>query len=394
MSVLPSGIAISAPRLRAERAPSLRSTSHREDARAPEVRAEQFAYRYGRTYDSYLVADPCWEHFWSAGRRGMIAVARRGRHQFCGGGLLAPAEHRAELLRQFIAHSSELRRTVTFLNIREAELPLFRDLGFQATKWGEEAIVDLTQCTWGGKNFAWLRRQANYCVRHGLDFFECRREEYTASQWSALAVELEQVSKSFLAGKPQTHELGFLQAAFDPWRQGRQRLFIARHRPGGRIEGFVACNPCDDGRTWVMETCRQRPDGVRGTVAFIMYQAMQKFQDEGVQHASLCLLPGLRCDTPMPGDSAMVRWGLSLGTGRLNPAYATAGAYHFKSRFRPRFENRYLCALPRVTLPCAVAFIRLVGALDFNPRKLIGLAWNRWQKRAARASLTVPDDSE
>ncbi len=267
-------------------------------------------------------------------------------------------------------------------------------MGFQATKWGEEAIVDLPNCNWTGKNFAWLRRQANYCARHGLDFFECRREEHTAIQWAALAAELEQVSRSFLAGKPQSRELGFLQAGFDPWRLGRKRLFIARRRPGGRIEGFVACNPCDGGRTWVMETCRQRGDEVRGTVAFIMYQAMRQFQEEGVERASLCLLPGLRCNTPLPGDSAMVRWGLALGTGRLSPAYATAGAYHFKSRFRPRFESRYLCALPRVTLPCAVAFIRLVGALDFNPRKLIGMAWHRWQKCAARATLIAPDYGE
>jgi phosphatidylglycerol lysyltransferase len=120
---------------------------------------------------------------------------------------------------------------------------------------------------------------------------------------------------------------------------------------------------------------------------------MRQFQKEGVNRASLCLLPGLRSSTSLPGDSAMVRWGLTLGTGQLNPAYATAGAYHFKSRFRPRFENRYLCALPQVTLPCAVSFIRLVGALDFNPRKLIALTWQRWQKRAARATLAAPEGS-
>ena len=394
MSVLPSAIAISARRLRAEPAPHSPPIARAEDARALEVRAEQFAYRFGRSYDSYLVTEPGWEHFWSSGHRGMIAVARRGRHQFCGGGLLAPAEHRAELLRQFIGRSADQGRTATFLNIGATELPLFRELGFQATKWGEEAIVDLPYCDWSGKEFAWLRRQASYCVRHGLDFFECRREEYTSAQWATLAGELAQISQSFLAGKPQSRELGFLQAAFDPGQPGQKRLFIARRRPGGHVEGFVACNPCDDGRTWVMETCRQRPDGVRGTVAFIMYQAMRQLQEEGVLRASLCLLPGLRCDTPLPGDSAMVRWGLALGTGRLNPAYATAGAYHFKSRFRPRFEGRYLCALPRVTLPCAVAFIRLVGALEFNPRKLIGLAWQRWQKRAARATLAVPNGDE
>jgi phosphatidylglycerol lysyltransferase len=324
----------------------------------------------------------------------MIAFVCHGRHQFCCGGLLGPPEHRAELLRQFVKRSNDLGRTATFLNIREAELPLFHELGFQATKWGEEAVVDLSQCSWGGKNFEWLRRQANYCVRRGLSFFECRREEYTADQWAALAAELKQVSQSFLEGKPQSRELGFLQAALDPWQLGRKRLFIARHRPGGRIEGFVACNPCEDGRTWVMETCRQRCDGIRGTIAFIMYEAMRQFQQEGALHASLCLLPGLRCSKPTPNDSAMVRWGLALGTGRLNPAYATAGAYHFKSRFRPRFENRYLCALPRVTLPCAVAFIRLVGALEFNPRKLISVTWQRWQKRAVRATLAAPGVGE
>ena len=222
MTVLPSAIAISAPRLRAEPAP------FSPIPRPEQVQAEEFAYRFGRTYDSYLVTETGWEHFWSAGQRGMIAVARRGRHQFCGGGLLAPAEHRPELLRQFVARTADLGRTATFLNIREAELPLFRDLGFQATKWGEEAIVDLPECSWSGKSFAWLRRQASYCARHGLDFFECRREEYTAAQWSTLAAELSQVSGAFLAGKPQSRKLGFLQAAFDPCRPGRKRLFIAR----------------------------------------------------------------------------------------------------------------------------------------------------------------------
>ena len=143
-----------------------------------------------------------------------------------------------------------------------------------------------------------------------------------------------------------------------------------------------------------METCRQRPDAVRGTVPFLMHQAMQQLRSEGVQRASLCLLPGLRCREPLPGDSPMVRWGLSLGTGSFNPAYATAGAYHFKSRFRPRFEGRYLCAYPRVTCGTALAFIRLVGALSFDPRRLFALAWERGRKRAARATLIAPDGGE
>ena len=125
-----------------------------------------------------------------------------------------------------------------------------------------------------------------------------------------------------------------------------------------------------------METCRQRPDAVRGTTAFIMHQAMQQFKAEGVLRVSLCLLPGLRCGNPLPGDSAMVRWGLAIGTGRFCPAFETAGAYHFKSRFRPHFESRYLCVRPRMTLGTAVAFIRLLGVMKLDPRSLSAWPWS------------------
>ena len=356
-----------------------------------DARAEEFAVRFGRAYDAYLITEPGWEHFWSAGRQGIVAVARQGRCLFSTGGLLAPAAHQEDLLRQLVEHAAGQGCTLTFFNICEDQLPLFCRFGFQATKWGEEAVVDLSQCTWAGKGYEWVRRQTNYCRRHGLEFLECRPEDFSGAQWARLTAELAQVSRTFLAGKPHCREMRFLHGAFNPRRLGKKRLFVARGCDAGRIEGFVACNPCS-GKTWVMETCRQRPDAVRGTATFLMHQAMQQFQVEGALRASLCLVPGLRCGNPLPGDSAMVRWGLAIGTGGFNPAFETAGAYHFKSRFRPHFESRYLCARPRMTLGTAIAFIRLLGVMKLDPRKLIGLALDRWKKRASRATLLTPED--
>ena len=261
------------------------------------ARAEHYAFRFGRAYDAYLVTEPGWEHFWSAGRQGMVAVARQGRYLFSSGGLLAPAAHQEELLRQLVDHAASRGYTLTFFNICEDQLPLFRKFGFQATKWGEEAVVDLPQCTWSGKSYEWVRRQTNFCRRHGLEFRECRPGDYSGARWARLTAELAHVSNMFLAGKPQSREMRFLQGSFDPRRLGQKRVFVAQNRASGRIEGFVACNPCG-GRTWVMETCRQRPDAVRGTTAFIMHQAMQQFKAEGVLRVSLCLLPGLRCRQP------------------------------------------------------------------------------------------------
>jgi phosphatidylglycerol lysyltransferase len=140
-----------------------------------------------------------------------------------------------------------------------------------------------------------------------------------------------------------------------------------------------------------METYRQRPDAVRGTIPFLMQQAIETFKREGVPRVSLCLIPGLRCQTPLAGDSALARRGLVAGTRYFGLVFDTAGAYHFKTRFRPYFENRYLCVYPRVTFGSGWAIIRLLGVLRLDIPKLFGLLAARWKKRASRATLHAPD---
>jgi phosphatidylglycerol lysyltransferase len=352
---------------------------------------EDYAFRYGRTYDSYLATEPGWGYFWSRDHRGVVAVARKGSYLHVSGGLLAAPEDKESLLAEVVQHAAQRRLVLTFFNIPEDELPLFLRFGFQATKWGEEALIDLASCTWSGGAYEWVRRQSNFCRRQGLVFSECRREQIPPAQWEDLLAEIAEVSALFLADKPQASEIPILESNFDPRNLGRKRIFVARADGGtGRIEGFLACNPCQNGATWTLETYRQRPDAVRGTIPFLMHQAMQALKGEGVQHASLCLIPGLRCHEPLPGDSAMARWGLVVGTQYFGVLFDTAGAYHFKSRFRPRFENRYLCVRPKVTLSSAWAFIRLLGVLQLDFGKLYGRLTTRWRKREARATLDTP----
>jgi phosphatidylglycerol lysyltransferase len=291
-----------------------------------------------------------------------------------------------------VEHAAAEQLVLTFFNIAEDELPLFRRFGFQATKWGEEALIDLDDCTWSGHAYEWVRRQSNFCRRHGLIVSECQRERMSEDQWGHLMAELGEISPLFLATKPQARELRLLEGHFDPENLGRRRIFVARAKHGkGRIEGFLACNPCRDGGMWAIETYRQRPDAVRGTVPFLMQQTMQILKEEGVPLISLCLIPGMRCQTPLAGDSVMARWGVIAGTRYLGFLFDSTGAYHFKTRFRPRFENRYLCVHPKVTIGSSLALIRLMGVLHLNIPKLCGLLATRWKKRASRATLLRPD---
>lgn len=350
---------------------------------------EEVAFRHGQYYDSYLATDHGRETLWSREGAGAVAFVRLGRYLNVGGGLLADERHRESLLADVVDAADRGGEILSFYNVSESDLPLFRDYGFQATKLGEEAAIDLDRWDCRGKSFEWLRRQVNYGRRQGLNAAEAVREEFSPPQWSSLLAELAEVSEGFLAAKPQSGELRFLDGAFNPHSLGRRRIFVARAKTG-RAEGFLVCNPYRNGAGWAFEIYRQRSEAVRGTIPFLMHEAIQVLQAENVRRISLCLVPGLRTEATLPGDSALVRRGLTLGSRYFSFIFDTAGLYHFKSRFRPTFESRYLCARPKVTLGSAWSLVRLLGVLELDAGKMARVIARRLRHRGRRATLAVP----
>ena len=164
-----------------------------------------------------------------------------------------------------LAHAAGLQLAVSFFNIAEHELPLFRRFGFQATKWGEEALIELHGCAWTGRAYRWVRRQSSFCRRHGLVVSECVRESMPAGQWDRVMREICEISRLFLADKPQRGELQWLEGRFDPEHLGRKRdpSSPRARRGAGRIEGFLACDPVPARRPLVdgnlSATPRRRP---------------------------------------------------------------------------------------------------------------------------------------
>lgn len=351
---------------------------------------EDLAFRYGRSAESYLVTEPGRECFWLPNYDGVIVYLRRGRFLHVGGGLLAAEAEKPALLDAFTRWATRSRLRPLFYSIAPDEVHLFREAGFQVTKWGEEAMIDLPTATWKGKRFEWVRRQSNYALRHGLDFVECQPELMAGDAWDRLSQELIEVSNGILSERPQTGDIGFLNGRFDPSTLGRRRLFLARQKKLGRIDGFLVCNPCRGGNEWALELYRDRPDAIRGTIPFLMHQALQQFQQEHIERASLCLVPGVRCERPMPGDSAIIRNAMVLSQ-YFSFIFDVAGLYHFKSRFRPRFEDRFICAYPAVTLGAALSFIGLSGALRLNSLKLVRRLWRQVRYARTRSTLAAPE---
>lgn len=351
-------------------------------------RRARHVFQHGEYFDSYLATEPGREEFWSSSGDGLISYTRRGRYVLVGGGLIAPDDHKPLLLKEFVQFLQEQKLRAAFHNIGDHELPVFREHGFQITKWGEEPVVDLGGITWGGKTYEWVRRQTNFCRRHGLQAFEVPHQELTPEQWGRTLDEMLQVSAESLASKPQRREMRFFEGRIGDHDVGLRRVFIVRSDEGlGRIEGFMVCTPMRAGTMWATELYRRRADAVRGTMAFLFHHVLQTLQEEGVQRVGLCLDPALRCSTRLAGDSAMVRLGMTWGEALLGCVFDVAGLRHFKSRFRPRYENRYVCVQPKVSIGSLLAWARVCGLFDVDPWKVAKISAQRIRKYASRSTL-------
>ena len=190
----------------------------------PREQLEDRAFCFGRTYDSYLAVEPGRQQFWSRDRSGVVSFVRVGRYLQIGGGLLAAPEDKPALLAELLAWARERRLFVSFYNLLEDDLPLLRKHGFQVTKWGEEAVIDLADCTWQGKAFEWVRRQSNYCQRKGLVISEYHGDLLSAEEDEQLLAEMREVATEPLKARPQHADVRFVEGAFDPENLGRKTL--------------------------------------------------------------------------------------------------------------------------------------------------------------------------
>lgn len=339
---------------------------------------DQLAFTYGTAPESYdiLISDgfflktPC--------GRGVLSVLRHRHYWHIAGGIIAPAELKPQIVNWLKEISQKKRLTMAIYSIHPEEIGLFQAAGFEINKLGEEPLLDLGEITWQGKDFEWVRRQTNFCKRAGLEIVEITDEGAKHD----LADELIDIMHEDLEGRTYAHPLRLLEGEFDPKELYRRRLFLARHQETGRVEGFLACSPLRDGQGWAFETYRKRKDAPRGTVPFLFRDVIDRLQKEGVSQVSLCLVPGKGTEQAFDKSSSwLARLALSMWYKRLNFLFNTQGQNYFKTRFRPRFVDRYICVTPYTTPLSISSFLYTMGAYSPHFGNILKNLWGSWRNK-------------
>lgn len=320
---------------------------------------EEMAFQHGRYYDSYLITEPDREYLFSSEDYGVVAFSRKGRYLTVAGGFICGEYHRPEFVAEIVEFVRLNRLVISFLSIDETDASLFREFGFQISRWGVESRIALDGHEWKGKPYEWVRRQSNFVTRQSVSFEEWNSDFDSLPLSQARYKELKEVSDEHIAGKPHQGEIPFLEGRLLRGELYRRRIFVAiNSERDDRVEGFVVCNPLQQGECWSIEMYRQRRDAPRGTIPFLFKQVIDQLQAEGCREVSLCAVPTIGAQRKLPGSAFVVRLCLYLWNRFGASVFDCRGIYHYKSRFRPVFSDVYIGAYPRSSCGAVWAYVK------------------------------------
>lgn len=261
-----------------------------------------------------------------------LMYARYGRSMVALFDPIGPPAQRAELIWEFRDLCDRHHTRPVFYQVRAQNLPYYMDIGLTALKLGEEARVDLRRfdlesTSKGMKElrYTWKRGQ-----RDGLTL-----EWYAPGQ--APLEELRCISNAWLSGK-NVREKGFSLGRFDPAYLSYFNIAVVRQ--AGRAIAFANLLETQSCELASLDLMRVLPDASRLTMEFLMLGLLLHFKARGFSRFSLGMVPlsGLQ---PRRGAPLTQRLG-ALVFERGESFYNFQGLRHFKDKFQPDWEPRYM----------------------------------------------------
>jgi phosphatidylglycerol lysyltransferase len=310
-------------------------------------RLRELVARCGHNPVCYLALSGPTSYFWS-GDDGCVAYAVRGRSAIALGDPIACGDRVAPAAAAFLAFCDRQDWTGSFYQV-EAAQP-YSEMGLTMVPIGSDAVVPVRGFSLSGKERAGLRYAVRHCERLGIRFTLLP----ASRAWASFGAEMTEVSRSWL-GRGKGPEMGFSLGTLATLRDDAITVGLA-HSAEGRLEAFVSWLPVPARQGWTLDLMRRRPDGPRGVMETLITRSIEEAASRGLLEVSLGLAP--LAITSAESDRITDRV-LRRTYEHLDRFRRSRSLRHFKSKFAPRWEERYLAVPDATALPeVLVALLR------------------------------------
>ncbi len=260
------------------------------------------------------------------------------------GDAVGPADEADDATRRFVELCRGAHRRPVFFEVGEGRAALYRELGLELTKLGEQARVELARFDLGTHRHAPLRQACARVRRHG-----CRFEIVPASGVPALVPELLRVSQGWLAAKA-TAEKGFSNASFDATYLAHFPVAVVRGEPG--LLAFANLWQSGAKEELSVDLMRHLPETPNGTMDFLFSEVLLWGRENGFRWFDFGVAPLAGLETG-PEAPLWHRVG-TLIYRHGEHFYNFQGLRSYKDKFSPVWTPRYLASPGGAALPVAL----------------------------------------
>jgi phosphatidylglycerol lysyltransferase len=303
--------------------------------------------KWGRNHISHLAVHGDASYHW-LGDEGCVAFTLQGRTALALGDPIGPPELVKPGLEEFVTYCERQDWIPAFYQVDAYED--YRKLAFTLVPIGSEALMDTRTFGLQGKERHDLRYALRRCEKDGVRFSFMPGP----GALSSYSQQLREVSGTWLQtrrGPELSYSLGTLSTLTDP-----DIIVGLALGANDRLEAFVSWLPVPARRGWTLDLMRRRPDSTYGVMEALIVYSIEEAKRQGIEEASLGVAPRI---IPAGESSGATDRALRTMYWGLDRFQRSRTLQHFKAKFTPRWEDRYL-AVPGVsTLPeVLIALVR------------------------------------
>lgn len=284
--------------------------------------------RHGWNATAFQIVNPGIDHWFPAGREGVIGYVRVSGVRVVAGGPVCDEASLPDILSEWEADATRARERVCYFGVAG------RVHSFLGSLASHSVVVLGSQPTWDVQRWA-ATVDAKASLRAQLH--RARNKGISVEEWSAAAAEDHPQLRRCLDYWLSTRGLPPMHFLVEPDTLSRlegRRVFVAKRAQ--EVIGFVVASPVPTRNGWLTEQFVRGPGATNGTVELLLDRAARTFAAEGSRYLTMGLVPLSEQNwSPLDYNPLWLRW-LMQSTrlmGRL--FYNFQGLESFKAKFLP-----------------------------------------------------------
>lgn len=309
---------------------------------------------YGENPMSYLAMESDKKYFFGKSVDGVIAFSVVNDVATVCGDMICSDEAGGIFLSEFVEFCRENHYSILFLNTTDRFMGIYKLMGFESTKYGEDACFLLSEYNLAGGSVAKVRAAINHANKNGITVSEYKPN---LNRDKEIEKEIQEVSDEWLDGK-KGGELSFMMGSIGLDNPMDRRYFISRNT-SGKILGFIVFNPYNSKKAYLAEVTRRRKDAPQGVMEKLIYDGFMALKEDGVIWGSMGLVP--LANVRYEEENTFTAKIFEYVYENLNQLYGFKSLHHAKKKYAPtHWQNRYIVYYPKnFTMKMAYAIVKV-----------------------------------